>query len=74
MNKDILSGLWKQAKGEVKQTWGELTDDEINQIDGQRDKLIGKLQEKYGYTRERAEAEVDRFIETHDGGQYRRTV
>jgi uncharacterized protein YjbJ (UPF0337 family) len=63
MNNDILAGKWKQFRGEVKETWGELTDDELDQISGQRDKLVGKLQEKYGYTRAKAENEVDRFVD-----------
>jgi uncharacterized protein YjbJ (UPF0337 family) len=64
MNSDILSGVWKQLRGEIRQTWGELTDDEIDQIAGQRDKLIGKLQEKYGYSRMEAEAEINEFLES----------
>ena len=62
MNRDILAGMWKQIRGQVKETWGELTDDELDQIEGRRDKLAGKLQEKYGYTRAEAEAEIDRFL------------
>lgn len=62
MNRDILEGKWKQLKGQAKQTWGELTDDELEEIEGRRDKLAGKLQEKYGYTRAEAEAEIDRFL------------
>jgi len=61
MNRDILSGKWKQLRGDVKQLWGKLTDDELDQIEGSRDKLLGVLQEKYGYTRERADQEIDRF-------------
>jgi uncharacterized protein YjbJ (UPF0337 family) len=63
-----LKGKWKQFRGEIKQRWGELTDDELDQIEGRRDKLVGKLQEKYGYSRDRAEQEVDRFI---DDSQHR---
>jgi uncharacterized protein YjbJ (UPF0337 family) len=63
MNSDVFSGKWKQFRGEVKQRWGELTDDELDQIEGRRDKLIGKLQEKYGYSRSRAEEEVTRFLD-----------
>jgi uncharacterized protein YjbJ (UPF0337 family) len=63
VNRDILAGIWKQVRGEAKQTWGELTDDELDQIEGQRDKLVGKLQEKYGYSRMKAEAEVDNFLD-----------
>jgi uncharacterized protein YjbJ (UPF0337 family) len=63
MNKDILQGKWKQMKGRAKEAWGELTDDELEQVEGNYDQLVGKLQEKYGYSRERAEQEVDRFME-----------
>lgn len=63
MNEDVLKGKWKQFRGEIKKTWGELTDDEIDQIEGQRDKLVGKLQEKYGYTKAEAERAVNDFID-----------
>jgi uncharacterized protein YjbJ (UPF0337 family) len=63
MNEDILEGKWKQLRGQVKETWGELTDDEVDEINGKRDKLVGKLQEKYGYAREEAEDEVDDFLD-----------
>lgn len=64
MNKDILQGKWKQIKGQAKETWGELTNDEIDQIEGHWERLVGKLQERYGYTRQEAEDSVDNFI--HD--------
>lgn len=70
MNKDILSGKWKQLRGAAKIQWGKLTDDEFDEIAGHRDKLLGKLQEKYGYTREEAEREVDRFVTESDKGTY----
>jgi uncharacterized protein YjbJ (UPF0337 family) len=57
-----LEGQWNQLKGEVKMQWGKLTDDELDQIEGNRDKLIGKIQEKYGRTRMEVENEVDRFL------------
>lgn len=63
MNKDILEGNWKQLRGRVREQWGELTDDELDQIAGKRDQLIGKIQEKYGHTREKAEQEVNDFLE-----------
>jgi uncharacterized protein YjbJ (UPF0337 family) len=63
MNEDILKGKWNQLKGDVKMRWGDLTDDEVDMIEGRRDKLVGKLQEKYGYTKDRAEREVDTFID-----------
>ena len=65
MNADVFAGKWKQAKGEVKNWWGKLTDDDLTRIEGNRDKLIGALQERYGYAKDRAEQEVDRhFHET----------
>jgi uncharacterized protein YjbJ (UPF0337 family) len=64
INTDILKGKWKQMRGEVKKWWGDLTDDDLDRIEGERDKLVGILQERYGYSREKAEAEVDhRFRE-----------
>lgn len=66
MASDILEGNWKQLKGKVKEQWGELTDDELDQIEGQRDQLVGKLQEKYGYTKREAEDELDNFLDALD--------
>lgn len=63
MNTDILSGKWKQVKGEVKKQWGKLTDDDLAIVEGQQDKLIGLLQERYGYAQEQAEREVDHFLQ-----------
>jgi uncharacterized protein YjbJ (UPF0337 family) len=48
MNDDILKGKWAQLKGRVKEQWGKLTDDEIDELDGRRDQLVGKVQERYG--------------------------
>ncbi len=59
MNKDILKGKWRQMRGEAKIWWGKLTDDDLDVINGDYDKLIGTLQERYGYSREQAEREVD---------------
>ena len=56
---DILQGNWKQLKGQVKEWWGNLTDDDLAKIDGKRERLVGTLQERYGYTRDRAEREVN---------------
>jgi uncharacterized protein YjbJ (UPF0337 family) len=66
MNSDILEGKWKQLRGEIRQRWGDLTDDELDQIAGKRDKLVGKLQEKYGYARDEAEQQLDDFLEDID--------
>jgi uncharacterized protein YjbJ (UPF0337 family) len=59
MNSDILKGKWKQVRGKAKEWWGKLTDDDLDVIDGNRDQLIGKLQERYGYTKEQAAKEVN---------------
>jgi uncharacterized protein YjbJ (UPF0337 family) len=60
MNKDVFAGKWKQVKGKAKEWWGELTDDDLTRVEGNFDKLVGVLQERYGYNRERAEEEVNR--------------
>lgn len=62
MNWDIVEGKWKQFKGSVKEKWGELTDDELDQIDGNKDKLAGKLQEKYGWSKEEADNKIDDYF------------
>ena len=61
MNKDITSGTFKQLKGKIKQQWGKLTDDEIDQMEGNAEILAGKLQERYGLAREDAEREARDF-------------
>lgn len=58
MNKDEVSGNWKQFKGKVKEKWGKLTDDDMTVIEGKRDQLVGKIQERYGYAKDQAEREV----------------
>jgi uncharacterized protein YjbJ (UPF0337 family) len=62
MNSDIIKGKWLQLKGEVKNQWGKLTDDDLDRIEGNSDKLVGLLQERYGYQRDQAEKEVDQFL------------
>jgi uncharacterized protein YjbJ (UPF0337 family) len=59
MNEDRLKGDWKQVKGKAKEKWGELTDDDLDQIDGKKDQLVGKLQERYGYAKDEAERQAD---------------
>jgi len=62
MNQDIFEGKWKEMRGQVKEWWGKLTDDDLEQIGGKADQLIGLLQQKYGYTREHAEHEYNRRL------------
>jgi uncharacterized protein YjbJ (UPF0337 family) len=59
MNWDQVEGKWKQIKGTVKQKWGKLTDDDLDVINGKQEELIGKIQERYGVTREEAQKQVD---------------
>ena len=61
MNRDTLQGKWHQLKGEAKSRWGKLTDDDLDQVAGNAEKLIGRIQERYGYAREQAEREVHEF-------------
>jgi uncharacterized protein YjbJ (UPF0337 family) len=65
MNQDILAGKWKQMRGELKTWWSKLNDDDFDRISGQKDKLIGLLQERYGYAREQAEQEVERRLQEY---------
>lgn len=64
MNKDIIKGKWKELKGQVKQSFGKLTDDEIAQMNGTYEELAGKLQKHYGYEKERAEQEIQKFVDS----------
>jgi uncharacterized protein YjbJ (UPF0337 family) len=64
MNWDQIAGNWKQAKGTVKEKWGELTDDDLTNIAGKRDQLIGQVQKRYGLAKEEAEREVKEWEST----------
>jgi uncharacterized protein YjbJ (UPF0337 family) len=66
MNSDVVEGKWKQLKGKAQQAWGDLTDDDWDQIDGKREEFVGKVQERYGWERNRAEQEADRFAREND--------
>jgi uncharacterized protein YjbJ (UPF0337 family) len=65
MNTDILKGRWQQLKGQALVKWGKLTNDDLDQIEGQREKLVGKLRERYGLERDKAEVEVDSWLNSH---------
>lgn len=65
MNWDIIGGKWEQLKGSVKETWGDLTDDEITQMNGDRDKMSGKLQERYGWTKEEVDEKMNDWARRH---------
>jgi uncharacterized protein YjbJ (UPF0337 family) len=61
-NWDIVAGNWKQFSGKVKQKWGQLTDDELAQVNGKREELEGMLQARYSYTKEQAQKEIDDWM------------
>ncbi len=65
MNEDTLKGKWHQIKGEAKSRWGKLTDDDLDRVEGDSEKLIGRVQERYGYARDEAKREVDGFFDAH---------
>jgi uncharacterized protein YjbJ (UPF0337 family) len=66
MNTDIFEGRWRQMRGDLRLWWGRLSDNDFEKIAGRKDRLIGMLQEKYGYTREAAQQEVDRRFKEYD--------
>jgi uncharacterized protein YjbJ (UPF0337 family) len=73
MNTDVLQGKWEQLRGDVKTNWGKLTDNDLDVIAGRRDKLEGMLREKYGYTKEKVQEEVDTYLEDLDDTSSRLT-
>jgi uncharacterized protein YjbJ (UPF0337 family) len=67
MNSHQLEGQWNKLKGEIKSRWGKLTDDDLERISGDKDRLIGVVQEKYGYLWDEARDMVDRYLDECDG-------
>lgn len=65
MNEDIMKGKWKEIKGEVKKQWGKLTDDDLTEAEGNEEKMVGLLQKKYGYAKDKAEEEYRGFMNRH---------
>lgn len=62
MNSDILTGKWNELKGKVKETFGRLTDDDLMQVEGSTDRIVGVLQQRYGYNKEQAQREWGNFV------------
>lgn len=62
MNQDVLKGQWTQMKGKLRRQWGKLTNDDLDVIQGDKEVLIGKIQEYYGRTRDEAEDEINDFL------------
>jgi len=65
MNWDTVSGNWKQFRGQIKQQWGKLTDDDLTVAEGQRDKLVGRIQERYGVAKDEAERQLKDWETRH---------
>ena len=61
MNNDRVEGKWKQMKGSLKSRWGKLTDDDLDVIEGQKDQLVGRIQERYGIAKDEAQRQVDEW-------------
>jgi uncharacterized protein YjbJ (UPF0337 family) len=66
MNEDIFKGQWKQIRGKAREWWGKLTDDDLDKVNGRMDQMVGRLQERYGYSKEEASKEVSRRLQEFD--------
>jgi uncharacterized protein YjbJ (UPF0337 family) len=66
MNWDTIAGNWKQFQGKVRQQWGKLTDDDLELVQGKRDELAGRIQERYGIAKDEAERQIDDWSRTAD--------
>ena len=71
MNQEILKGKWLQVRGDVQGWWGRMTEDDVDQIQGDTERFVWKLQERYGYGREQAERELNDFLRLPDHGRRR---
>lgn len=69
MDRHSMKGNWKQLKGRARETWGRLTDDDLDQIEGRRQVLIGRIQERYGKDLATVEQEVDRWLDRIEGSE-----
>jgi uncharacterized protein YjbJ (UPF0337 family) len=63
MNWDRIEGNWKQFSGKAQQQWGKLTNDDLDVVEGRRNELVGKIQERYGIAKDEAEKQVDTWLE-----------
>jgi uncharacterized protein YjbJ (UPF0337 family) len=66
MNDDVFKGKWMQLKGQIKEKWGQLTDDDLDTVDGQRDQLVGRIQERYGLAKDEVNRQLDSLIATEE--------
>lgn len=74
MNRDTFRGKWKRLRGYAKEKWGRLTDDDVDAIEGRIDRLVGLLEEHYGYARERAEKEIEAWLDETSVRKGRRPI
>ncbi len=66
MNSDMLKGKWHEVKGSLRQQWGRLTDSDFDEIGGNLERLVGRLQKRYGYSKDQAQREVDEVVKKLD--------
>ncbi len=66
MNTQVLKGKWHQIKGRAKEQWGELTDNDLDKIEGESERFLGILQERYGWEKTRARRELDDFLKKYN--------
>ena len=66
LNKDIIEGKWKEVKGEILRTWGELTSDEVDKAKGDLTVLAGRLQKKYGYAKSEVQSRLNEIVKKYD--------
>jgi uncharacterized protein YjbJ (UPF0337 family) len=71
MNEDRMKGNWKQFKGRIKEKWGDLTDDDLDKMEGKRDVLVGKIQERYGISKDQAAQELDQLEKDYEATSVR---
>jgi uncharacterized protein YjbJ (UPF0337 family) len=69
MDWNIIEGKWKELKGHAREQWGKLTDDELEEVGGKKDRLVGKLQQKYGYAADEADRRADEWAKQQDAKQ-----
>jgi uncharacterized protein YjbJ (UPF0337 family) len=74
MDSNVLQGQWQKLKGDIRSKWGKLTDDDLEQIAGNKDKLVGTIQERYGYMWDEAQRMVDRYLDDYGEGGFRSKV
>lgn len=66
---DIVLGKWHELKGQVRQQWGKITDDDLAQLSGKTEELVGVLQQRYGYGKAQAEIEINQWLSNHDAAK-----